>query len=97
MTTVNSSSVSGPGFFRIASGTASLPMSWSRPPIARPAGREAELVTDLRRPQRDAARVLLRVGVLVGELDEERADVGAEERLRLGNEIRAAEVTEERP
>ena len=34
LTTANSSSVSGPAFFRIGSGTASFPMSWRSPPIA---------------------------------------------------------------
>jgi len=43
--------------------------------VAQPPGREAELVSDLRRPERDATRVLLGVRVLLGEFDQERADV----------------------
>ncbi len=75
-------------------------MSCRRPPIARSrsrSGAEPELVADLRRAQRDPARVLLRVRVLLGELDEERADVRAEERLLLGDEVGALEIAEQRP
>ncbi len=65
--------------------------------VAEALGREAELVADLRRAERDPARVLLRVRVLLGERDEERADVRAEERLGLGDEVGAREVSEQRP
>ena len=58
--------------------------------VAETLGREPELVADLCRAQRDPARVLLGVRVLLGELDEERADVRSEERLGLGDEVGAA-------
>ncbi len=84
---------SGPGRLRISSGMLSLPMSCSRPPTARSrsrSGGEPELVPHLHRAQRDPARVLLRVRVLLCQVDEERSDVGAEERLLFGDEIGAA-------
>ena len=83
LTTAYSTSVSQwPGFFRIASGTRSLPMSWSRPPIAS-AGRrcgQAELLADLDGAQRHPPRVPLG-GDVSGETLAVRARTrGAEER-----------------
>ena len=63
--------------------------------VAKTLGREPELVADLRRTQCNAARVLFGVRVLLRELDEERADVRSEKRLGLGDEIGAAEVSEQ--
>ena len=63
--------------------------------VAEPLGREPELVADLRRTKCDPARVLLGVRVLLRELDEECANVRPEKRLGLGDEIRAAEVSEQ--
>ena len=100
MTTWYSASVSGPGFFRIASGTAQLADVVQEPAdreVAEPLGREPELVSDLCGTQRDPARVLLRVRVLLGELDEKGADVRAEERLGLRHEVGALEISEQRP
>ena len=54
-TRANSASVSGPGFLRNSSGTASLPTSWSRPPIAS-ARRRAAGARAPRRPGPRAAR-----------------------------------------
>ena len=65
--------------------------------VAESLGRQPELVADLCRAECDPARVLLRVRVLLGELDEERADVRPEKRLGLGDEVGAAEVSEQRP
>ena len=63
--------------------------------VAETLGREPELVADLCRAKRDPARVLLGVRVLLGELDEERADVRSEKGLGLGDEVRAAEISEQ--
>ena len=57
--------------------------------VAQSLGRETELVTHLHRSERDAARVLFRVRVLLRQIDEERAYVGAEKRLLLGDEVGA--------
>ena len=86
----NSSSSSAPGLPRIASGTASLPMSCRRPPRAssrRRPRREPELVADGDRELRDAARVLLGRAVLALQAHHERADARAEERLLGGDEL----------
>jgi hypothetical protein len=64
--------------------------------IAQAFRRQPELVADLDGAESDTARVLLRVRVLLGEGDEQRADVRAEERLLFGDEIGALEVTEQR-
>ena len=75
-------------------------MSWRRPPIAsaaQPAGREAEPLADLDGAQRDAARVLLGVVVLLREPSGQRAHLGAEEGLLLRDELRRGEVAEQRP
>ncbi len=48
---------------------------------AKPARGQAELLADLHGQERDATRVLLRVGVLAGEAQRERAHPGAEEGL----------------
>ena len=94
LTIANSSSVSGPGFLRIASGTESLPMSWTSAPVASARSRlpvKPELLAHLNGAQRDPARVLLGVLVLLGEAEGERADVRAEERLLGGDEIGSGE------
>ncbi len=99
LTTSYSSLSSGPGFFRIESGTESLPMSWTSAADrerSQPARREAELLADLDGAQRDAARVLLGVLVLLGEPERDRADVRAEEDLFGGDEIGRMEVAGER-
>jgi hypothetical protein len=56
---------------------------------AHAAGRETELLADLDRAERYAARVLLRVLVLLREADREGANVGAEERLLGCNQVAA--------
>ena len=75
-------------------------MSCTSPPIASVRSRlagEPELLADLHRAQRDAARVPLRVRVLVGEAHSQRAHVRAEEDVLRGDEIRAAQVAGKRP
>ena len=70
---------SGPGFWRISSGTLSLPMSCSSPPTARwrrSDGRQLELLGDARGEQGDAAGVLLGRRVPVGEPHEQRRGRG---------------------
>jgi hypothetical protein len=64
---------------------------------AHAAGRETELLADLDRAERYAARVLLRVLVLLREADREGANVGAEERLLGRDQVGAADVADERP
>ena len=64
--------------------------------VAQSFGREPELVADLYRAESDAARVLLRVLVLLREFDEERAHVRPEERFLLGDEVGAPQVAEQR-
>ena len=63
---------------------------------AEPARRKAELLADLHGQERDAARVLLRVGVLAGEAQRERADAGAEEGLFRRDEARCGRAAGER-
>ena len=75
-------------------------MSCSRPPIARVRRCRFDspsALADLHGPQRDAARVLLGVGVARAELDRERADVRAEEALLGVHELDRVEVAGERP
>ena len=72
-----SSGSSGPGFFRISSGTESFPMSWSRPPIARlaqPPRRQSQLLSHLHRQHRHAAGVTLGVRVLLRQPLHQRMD-----------------------
>ena len=59
--------------------------------------REVELFADLDREQGHAARVLLGVGVLLGEPDGERPHVRAEVRLFGRDEVCTAEISRERP
>ncbi len=65
--------------------------------VAESLGRQSQLVADLRSAQCDPARVLLRVRVLLGELDEERTDVRPEEHLGVGHEVGALEISEQWP
>ncbi len=58
---------------------------------------EAELLPHLHGAKRDAAGVLLRVLVLLREIDEERTDLRAEECLFRRDEVCAAQVAHERP
>ena len=62
--------------------------------IAQALRRQPELVADLHGPKSDAPGVLLRIRVLLGESDEQRADVRAEEGLLLGDEVGSLEVAE---
>ncbi len=63
---------------------------------AEPAGREPELLADLDGTQRDATRVALGVGVLLGERHRQGANLGAEEDVLGRNEVGTAEVTGQR-
>ena len=58
---------------------------------------KTELLSDLDRTQRHAPRVLLGRGVLLGEGDEQRPHVRAEERLLLRDELDCAEVSDQWP
>ena len=60
-------------------------------------GRKAELLPDLNGTQRNAARVLLRVLVLAGERDHQRPHLRSEERFLGRDEVRSAQVSDERP
>ena len=62
-----------------------------------PRRRQPELLTHLDRAERDAARVLFRRRVLLAERDEQRTDVGAEERLFLQDELDGPQVAEQGP
>ena len=65
--------------------------------VVEPLRGEAELVSYLDGAERDAARVLFRVRVLLRQRDQERSDVRAEEGFLLGDEIGALEIAEQRP
>ena len=64
--------------------------------VAQSLGREPELVADLDRSEGDAAGVLFRVRVLLGQGDEQSANVRAQERLLLRDEVGALQVAEQR-
>ena len=64
---------------------------------AEPPGGKPELLSDLDREARDASCVLLGRAVLLGERDEQRAHVRAEERLLRRDEVGATEIAPQRP
>ena len=95
----NSASSSAPGFCRIEFGTDSLPMSWSRPPIASARSRapvKPELLADRNRECGDAAGVLLGRAVLLREPDHQGPHASTEERLLGGNHLGGAQIAGER-
>ena len=64
---------------------------------AQTSGREAELLADLHGAQRNAARVLFRRLVLLGETLHQGAHARTEERLLFRDELRCSQVADERP
>ena len=94
-----SSSSSGPGFWRIDVGDRELADVVQEPAdreAAQADGGEAELLADLDRERGDAARVLLGRGVLGCEPHHERAHACAEVRLLRGDDLRGAQIADER-
>ena len=99
LTTANSSSVNGPGFLRISSGTRSLPTSCSRPPSARSRSRSGASPSSS--PIWTARRATRRVCSSVYEsfsasATSEREYCRAQERLLLRDEVGARQVAEQR-